>query len=275
MRATRLHVGRYSAVTLMGLLIAFPLFYLLSGSLMSFREIVEYPPRLLPSGAQWSNFVQAWQYLTPRTFVNTFAFVLGVLALQLAICLPAGFALARIRFRGSAAVFAIFIVPIFMPTSLILIPTYAVTYELGLVGSLAGMILPVAGQASVGVLLFRNFFLSLPAGLIEAARLDGANWLQTFLRVALPLARPIVASYSVVTFLTGWNLYIWPLVAGGNADDTRVLTVALAPLATTQYTTISPAIGFAAAVICMVPVLVVFVAFQRWFTRGIIGTGLE
>jgi multiple sugar transport system permease protein len=275
MRTSRLHIGRYSAVTLLGIVIAIPLLYLLSGSLMTFSDIVQYPPRLLPSELDWDNFVQAWNLLTFQTVGNTFIFVLGILAIQLVICLPAGFALAKIKFRGSGAVFATFIIPIFMPTSLILIPTYVVTYQLGLVGSFGGMILPIAGQASVGVLLFRNYFLSLPDGLIEAARIDGANWFQTFFRIALPLARPIIASYSVVTFLTGWNLYIWPLIAGGGSDSTRVLTVALAPLATTQYTVVSPAIGFAAAVICMVPVLIVFVAFQRWFARGIIGTGLE
>jgi multiple sugar transport system permease protein len=273
-RAQRLRGGRYSVIVLFGLVIAFPLLYLLSGSLMSFSDIVQYPPRLLPTTPVWSNFAEAWEYLTPRTVVNTFIFVIGVLVLQLVICLPAGFALSKIRFRGSGVVFAIFIVPIFMPTSLILIPTYVVTYQLGLVGSFAGLILPVAGQASVGVLLFRQYFVTLPDGLIEAARIDGANWFQTFFRIALPLARPIIAAYSVVTFLTAWNLYIWPLVAAPG-DQTRVLTLALAPLATTQYSNLSPSIGFAAAVIAMVPVLLVFVVFQRWFARGIVGTGLE
>ncbi|MFP3822104.1 ABC transporter permease subunit, partial [Bacillus sp. SIMBA_008] len=84
-----------------------------------------------------------------------------------------------------------FIVPMFMPTNLILIPTYVVTLKLGLVGTYAGLILPVAGQASLGVLLFRSFFAGLPSGLIEAARLDGANWWQTFTRIALPLSSPI------------------------------------------------------------------------------------
>jgi multiple sugar transport system permease protein len=274
MRAARLHLGRYTTVILFGLVIAFPLLYLLSGSLMSFRDIVQYPPRLLPTTPQWNNFARAWEYLTPRTMVNTFVFVLGVLAIQLGICLPAGFALSKIKFRGANVIFGLFIVPIFMPTSLILIPTFVVTYQLGIVGSFAGLILPIAGQASVGVLLFRQYFATLPDGLIEAARIDGANWFQTFFRIALPLARPIIAAYSVVTFLTAWNMYIWPLVAAPG-QDTRVLTLALAPLATTQYSNLSPSIGFAAAVISMVPVLVVFIVFQKWFARGVVGTGLE
>lgn len=270
----KFRLGRYTAITLVGLAIAFPLFYLLSGSLMSYSEISSYPPKIFTSAPQWSNFSEAFSYLTARTILNTFIFVFGVLLLQLAICLPAAFALAKIRFRGSTALFVLFLIPIFVPVNLLLIPTYIVTFQLGLIGTFAGMILPVAGQASVGVLLFRQFFAGLPDGLMEAARLDGANWFQTFFLVALPLARPIIAAYSVVTFLTAWNLYLWPLLAGPG-DETRVLTVAVAPLATSQFTNISPSVGFAAAVIAMVPVLAVFIAFQKWFSRGVIGSGLE
>lgn len=274
MKVGRLRIGRYTAITLCGVIVAFPLFYLLSGSLMTYNEIISYPPKFLPSDPQWANFATALEYITPRTIGNTFIFVIGVLLLQLAICLPAGFALAKIRFRGAAGVLVFFVLPIFVPTNLILIPTFIVTFQLGLIGSFLGMILPIAGQASVGVLLFRQFFAGLPDGLMDAARLDGAGWFQTFFRVALPLARPIIAAYSVVTFLTAWNLYIWPLLAG-SGEETRVLTVAIAPLAQSSYSNISPSIGFAAAVIAMVPVLVVFIAFQKWFTKGVVGTGLE
>jgi multiple sugar transport system permease protein len=274
MKTHKLRLGRYTTIVVFGLIIALPLLYLLSGSLMSYKDIVQYPPRLLPTSPQWNNFVQAFNYLTPQTIGNSFVFVGGVLVIQLAICLPAGFALAKIPFRWSGIVFAFFVLPLFMPTNLILIPTYVVTFQLGLIGSFWGMILPVAGQASVGILLFRQFFTGLPNGLTEAARIDGANWWQTFTRIALPLARPIVAAYSVVTFLTAWNLYIWPLLSGPGVA-TRVLTVAVAPLAGGKYSSISPSISFAAAVISMLPVLIVFIVFQKWFTKGVAGSGLE
>ena len=274
MRIGKLRIGRYTAITLCGVVVAFPLLYLLSGSLMSYREIISYPPQLLPADPQWSNFAEAIDFLTPRSILNSFIFVIGVLVVQLAICLPAGFALAKIRFRGAGFILVFFVLPIFVPTNLILIPTYIVTFQLGLIGTFLGMILPIAGQASVGVLLFRQFFAGLPDGLMDAARLDGAGWFQTFFRVALPLARPIIAAYTVVTFLTAWNMYIWPMLAGAG-PDTRVLTVALAPLGQSAYSNISPSIGFAAAVVAMVPVLVVFIAFQKWFTKGVVGTGLE
>lgn len=274
MRIRKLHPGRYASVLVFGLLLAFPLIYLISGSFMTRGEIMQNPPPLVPTTPIWSNFAEALAYLDPRSILNSFIFVVGVLVVQLAICLPAGFALAKIPFKWSALVIAIFLVPLFVPTNLILIPTYVVTYKLGLVNTFAGLILPIAGQASVGVILFRQFFAGLPNGLIEAARIDGANWVQTFTRIALPLARPIIASYSVITFLTAWNLYVWPLIAGGG-EQTRVLTVSLAQLAQGQFSLISPSVTFAAAVIVMLPVLAVFIAFQKWFTKGIVGTGLE
>jgi ABC-type glycerol-3-phosphate transport system permease component len=270
----RFHTGRYASVIVFGLLLAFPLIYLVAGSLMTRGEIAQNPPPLFPATPIWSNFTEAIGYLNPRSILNSFIFVLGVLLVQLAVCLPAGFALAKIPFRWSAIIIGIFLVPIFIPTNLILIPTYVVTYKLGLVNTFAGLILPIAGQASVGVILFRQFFAGLPNGLIEAARIDGASWFQTFIRIALPLSRPIVASYSVITFLTAWNLYVWPLIAG-SGEDTRVLTVALAPLAGGQFSLISPSVTFAGAVITMLPVLAVFIAFQKWFTKGVVGTGLE
>lgn len=274
MKVGQKRIGRYTTIILCGLVVAFPLLYLVSGSLMTYGEIISYPPRFIAEEPQWSNFVEAWAYLTPRTILNTFIFVLGVLFLQLSICLPAGFALATIKFRGATTIFVFFLVPLFVPTNLILIPTYIVTFQLGLIGTFFGLILPIAGQASVGVLLFRQFFLGLPDGLMEASKLDGAGWFRTFFSIALPLSRPIVAAYSVITFLTAWNLYIWPFLAG-SGPATRVLTVAVAPLATSQFSNISPSIGFAAAVIAMLPVLLVFIMFQRWFTRGVLGTGLE
>ncbi len=274
MNRRRFRIGRYATIIIFGLLLAFPLLYLVSGSLMTRGELSQNPPPLFPATPIWSNFSEAIGYLKPQSILNSFIFVGGVLLVQLAICLPAGFALAKIPFRWSALVIGFFLVPVFVPTNLILIPTYVVTYKLGLVNTFAGLILPIAGQASVGVILFRQFFASLPNGLIEAARIDGASWFQTFTKIALPLARPIVASYSVITFLTAWNLYVWPLIAG-SGEATRVLTVALAPLAGGQFSLISPSVTFAAAVITMLPVLAVFIAFQKWFTKGIVGTGLE
>ncbi|QNA93969.1 MULTISPECIES: carbohydrate ABC transporter permease [unclassified Microbacterium] len=265
---------RYIAIFVVGLVMVLPLVYLFGGSLMTASEITQFPPALFPAEPQWQNLLSALQVVEPRSILNSLIFVAGVIVVQLAVSLPAGFALAVIPFPGATRLLALFVIPIFVPTNLMIIPMYVVTFQVGLVGSFAGLIIPIAAASSVAILLFRQFFAGLPTGLFEAARLDGASWITTFRLIALPLTRPIVAAYSVVTFLTAWNLYIWPLIAAP-AAETRVLSVALARLAQNDFAYIPPPITFAGAVISVVPVLIVFLVFQKWFTKGVVGTGLE
>lgn len=267
-------VLRYAVVVGCGLAMAAPLFYLLSASLMSAQDIRARPPHLVPPSVVWHNYVEAYHFLTPGVIVNSFVFSIGILLVQLVISIPAGFALAKIPFRWTGLVLAVVIIPNFIPSNMTLIPLYLITHELGLVNTYAGMILPIAGQTAFAMLLFRQFFVTLPPGLIEAARIDGANWLRVLISVALPLAKPALAAYCSISFLTAWNTYIWPQVVAPDKEH-RVMTVALAPLAQGQYTLFSPSVGMAAAVISMVPVLLFFVFFQRWYIKGLVGTGLE
>ncbi|MDL4821832.1 carbohydrate ABC transporter permease [Actinomadura opuntiae] len=266
--------AHYTVTVVGGLVMGLPLFYLLSASLMSAHDIQSNPPHLLPPTVVWHNYVDAYHFLTPRVIANSFIFSFGILLVQLVITVPAGFALAKIPFRWTGAVLAVIIVPMFVPSNMTLIPLYIITHQLGLVDTYPGMILPIAGQTAFAVLLFRQFFVTLPAGLIDAAHIDGAGWTRTLLSIALPLAKPALAAYCSISFLTAWNTYIWPQVIAPDRKH-AVMTVALAPLAQGQYTMISPSIGMAAAAISMLPVLVVFVVFQRWYINGVVGTGLE
>lgn len=267
-------LGRYASVLAVGLVLAFPILYLMSASLMSTKDLNSYPPKLFPSQPVWENFAAAAEYLTPVSVLNSLLFSVGVVALQLALALPAGFALAKVPFRFATPIMAVLVLSVFLPANMALIPTYVITHTLGLVNTYAGLILPVAGGTAMAMLMFRQFFAGMPSGLFEAARLDGAGWIQSFLRIALPLSGPIVAAYSVVTFLAVWNMYVWPQVVAPS-ENLRVLTVALAPLARSDYSQTPPGVGMAAAVISMLPVLVVFLLFQRSFRKGIVGTGLE
>lgn len=266
--------GRYAVIILCGLIMALPLFYLLSASLMSSQDIRAYPPHLVPPDVVWHNYVEAYRFLSARVIVNSFIYSFGIVALQLAIAVPAGFALAKIPFRWTGALLAVIIVPMFVPPNMTLIPLYIVTNQLGMVGTYAGMILPVVGQTAFAMLLFRQFFSSLPTALIDAAKIDGAGWGRVLFSIALPLAKPALAAYVSISFLTAWNTYIWPQVIAPDKEH-AVMTVALAPLARGQYTLISPSVGLAAAVISMLPVLLVFIVFQRWYIKGVVGTGVE
>lgn len=265
---------RYVLIVLGAVVLATPLFFMVSGSLKSAAEINAFPPTLLPSTPVWQNFHQAWDYLTPRVIANSFIFSIGILGLQLLVSLPAAFALAKIPFRWTAVILTMLVVPMFVPANLTLIPLFIVTFKLGWLNSFAGLIIPMAAQCAFAVLLFRQFFVGLPSGLIEAARIDGASWLRVFRSIALPLVGPALATYCSISFLTAWNMYIWPQIIAPNPAQ-KVINVALAPLAGGQNSMISPSVGLAGAVIAMVPVLLVFVVFQKWYIKGVVGTGLE
>lgn len=265
---------RYVAALGFGAVLVFPLLYLLSLSVMSAQDAVASPPHLIPPSIHLDNYSKALDYLNVRTIVNSFIFTFGVVFLQMALALPAGFALAQMRFRGANALLAVLVVPMFLPSNVSVIPLFVVTFKLHLVDTYAGLILPIVGSTAFGTLLFRQFFRTLPPGLIEAARMDGAGWGRVLVSIAVPLARPAIAAYSVITFLTAWNMYIWPQIVGTSAA-LKVVPVALAPLARSTYNIVPPSVGAAAAVLSSLPVVIVFLFGQKWFINGVAGTGIE
>ena len=268
------HSIRIAVMAAIGLLMSLPLLYLLSSSLMTARDVSAYPPNILPPTLNFQNYVDAWGYLTPQTFLNSIIFSFGVVICQAVVGLVAGFALAKVPFRGATVVLAIFIIPMFLPNNVSIIPIYLIVNSLGLVNTYAGMIIPVVGSTAFATLLFRQTFASLPNEIIEAARIDGATWSRILVSIGLPLVLPGVAAYASITFVGTWNQYIWPLIVAPS-PDLRVLPVALAPLAQSMYQTIPPNVGMAAAVISTVPILIIFLATQKWYVRGIVGTGAD
>lgn len=267
---------RYTITALCGLIMALPLFYMVSRSFMTPAEVEAIPPRLLPSGLEWQNYLTAAEFLTPRVMMNSLIVAVGVVLIQLVLALPAAFALSKIPFRWTGVVLAVLVTPMFIPASFTLIPTFVVAFKLGMLNSYVGLIVPIGATISVGVLMFRQFFVSLPAGLVEAARIDGAGWFRVFWSITLPLAAPIITTFSVVTFITAWNLYLWPQVIATD-PALAVINVALAPIAGgSSYVYASPAVGLAGATIGVFPALILFIIGQKWLVRGVAaGTGLE
>jgi multiple sugar transport system permease protein len=265
-------IARYVAIAAIGLLLVFPLLYLVSLSLMTAHDVVAAPPHLVPPTLRWSNFSEAYSFLSGRTILNSFIFTLGVLLLQLALSLPAGFALAQIPVRGMKFLTALFVIPMFLPSNIAIVPLFIVVFKLHLINTYAGLIIPIAGSTAFGTLLFRQFYVRFPSSLIDAARLDGAGWWRILVSIVMPLSKPAIAAYSAVTFVTAWNMYIWPQIAATD-PALRVMPVALAPLARSTYNTIPPSVGFAAAVLTALPVVAAFLLCQRWFLNAIVGTG--
>jgi ABC-type glycerol-3-phosphate transport system permease component len=266
---------RYAVTVCLALAFLSPILYLISGSLMTLADVSTYPPKLFPPTIFWGNFPAALEVMTPRIFLNSFIFTFGILFLQLILSFTAGFALAKMPFKYAALVVAIFAVPVFLPTNVSIIPLYLITYKLGLLNTWGGMILPIVGSTAFGTLLFRQFLVNFPDGLVDAARMDGASWPRVLFQIVLPLARPPIASYSAITFLTGWNMYLWPLMIG-TAEELKVATVQLAPLIAGGlgfYGKVPPNVSYAAALLSALPVMIFFLFAQRGFINAVAGTG--
>jgi len=262
-------------VVLVGLFLASPLLYLVSGSLMSDSQINSFPPQFLPHSLNFGNFSAAWSYIEVHTAVNSVIFTGVTVGLQWALCIAGGFALAKLRFRGATLIIGVLALSLFVPTITTLVPTFIVTDKLHLLNTYPGLILPIAAQTGFGTLLFRQFIVSLPTELIDAARLDGAQWRKILRRIIVPLAKPATGAYVAISVLTAWNLYLWPLVVASK-PSVEVLTETLAPLASNAYGGGIPEnVGFAATLLTTLPMIIAFIVAQKAFVRQLSGSGVE
>ncbi|HTW98727.1 MAG TPA: carbohydrate ABC transporter permease [Acidimicrobiales bacterium] len=278
MRLTRRRLRRalrVLVVLIVGLILASPLLYLVSGSLMSDTQINSFPPQFFPSTIEWSNFSQAWSYVEVHTALNSVAFTAATVCLQWALCISGGFALAKLRFRGRATATVVLGLSLFVPIITTLVPTFVVTDKLHLLNTYPGLIIPIAAQTGFGTLLFRQFIVNLPTELIDAARLDGAHWRRILRRIIIPLAKPATGAYAAISVLTAWNMYLWPLVVASK-PSVEVLTETLAPLASNAYGGGIPEnVGFAATLLTTLPMIVAFLVAQKAFIRQLSGSGVE
>ena len=206
-----------------------------------------------------------------RWFGNALVVATLTTLLAVAVNLAAGYALAKLRFRGRGLVFVVVLSTLMVPTQAIMMPQFELVARMGLIGFFWAVILPSASTA-LGVFLARQFFLSVPVELVEAARIDGCNHWTAFLRVVLPLARPLVAVMSLLAFMTQWNDFLWPLITLRD-PDLYTLPVAMSYLQG-QFDADYGGLMAMALVSC-VPLLVVFVVLQRYFVAGFARSGIR
>ena len=262
-----------------GLVMSAPLLYMVAGSLMSNSQLSIQPPQVIPSSLHFGNYPAAFSGLTQviqvRSFVNSVIFTVGAVGLQWLLCVTGGLVIAKMRFRGRGLITVLFAVSLFIPLLTTLIPTFVVTYKLGIINTYPGLILPIAAQTGFGSLLFRQYIKELPQELFDAARMDGANWWLMLRRLVIPLARPATAAYLAISVLTAWNMYLWPLVAA-EGSGLQVLTQTLATVGSTAQGEMTPQnVIFASVVIVTLPMILVFLAVQPAFIRGLAGSGVE
>ncbi|ADB33538.1 binding-protein-dependent transport systems inner membrane component [Kribbella flavida DSM 17836] len=201
----------------------------------------------------------------PRWVLNSLLVGVVVTALTVVIDLMAGFAFAKLRFRGREPLFLLLISTMMLPFSITLVPTYLLVARYGLVDTFPGLILP-ALSGPLGVYLMRQFIKGIPDALLEAATIDGASLPRIFLQIVVPLCRQPMAVLTVFTFVGTWNSFLWPLLIA-QSDSMKTLTVGIAT-ANLQFERNLGTIT-AQAIISLVPMLILFVAFQRFFVKGI------
>lgn len=265
---------RVVTIVFFGMLIGAPFYWLLIGALKTQPEALAFPPTFYPHEIRWQNIGDALStILSAQAFINSLIFTVSVTFLQLALTITTGFAMAKMPFPGRHALFRMYLLTMLVPFHVVMIPTFLVTRGFNMIDTYPGLILPIVAQTAFGVFLFRQFFQTLPDELLEAARIDGANWGQIFVMVALPLAGPSIAAYVAITMLNAWNMYAWPLVAT-SSDQMRVLPLSLASLGAELDTT-PPNVGMMAVLITTLPVLVVFIFTQRFFINGLGGAVKE
>jgi len=250
-----------------------PFLWMLLGSIKPQFDFLQSPPTLLPSTPTTDNYQRLFDQLDfPRFFFNTSVIALAVTVGNLVFCPMLGYALAKLQWRGKRVIMGLVLATLMVPGGITLIPNFILMSSLGLVNSYPGLILPfLAGP--FGVFLMRQFMFGVPNELLEAARMDGANEFRIYWAVVVPIAAPVLATLGILTFLGSWNSFIYPLVMA-TEPQMYTLPVALATFATGQYQA-DHGMLMAGSVILVVPVLIVFVVFQRWITEGIATTGLK
>ncbi len=251
---------------LLALLTAFPLLWMISASLMPTGEAMTLPARLLPSRPTLEHYGTLFTRLDlGRTLLNSLLLATAITAISLLCNSMAGYAFAKLRFRGRDRLFALLLATLIVPPQVTVLPLFLEIRALGLVNSFGGVI--VAAIATVfGIFLIRQFALGIPDELLDAARLDGASELRIYWTVVLPLLRPILMTLGVFTFLTSWNDFMWPLIV--LTDESKyTLPVALANLSGEHVQ--DTELMMAGAVITVLPGLILFLCMQRQYIEGI------
>lgn len=254
------------------LVVAFPLYWMFATAVRPKKEIFSGGFDLVPSTFVWSNFSDAWNKLPwDQFYINSIAIAAIAVPVTVFINLLAGYTFAKYKFPGRDILFLLMISTLMIPIQVIMVPEFLIVAKLGWVNTWWGVLVPRAAEA-FGLFMVRQFMVSIPDELIEAARLDGAGEFTIFRRVVLPLSWPVIAVLSIFTFMWRWNDFAWPLVV---LQEQSAYTVPLGlSLMQGQYFTDWTGL-MSMSLLSIIPMMLVFIFFQRYFIQGIASTGLK
>jgi multiple sugar transport system permease protein len=264
----------HATLTLVALTTLMPFVWMVSTSFKTAPDIFAQPPQLLPPVFTLSNYERLFA-LVPfaRQFFNTLFTTSIIVAGQLLFSSMAAYAFSRLRFPGRDLLFLVLLATLMVPTVVTLIPAFIIVREFGWINSYMALIGPSALGSAFATFLLRQFMLSIPVELEEAAKIDGAGHATIFFTIILPLVRPALAVVGLFSFIAFWNDFLWPLVVI-NSDSLKVLTVGIASLAFGAHGT-DWGVLMAGSVLTVLPLIVVFALAQRQIVEGVVTTGLK
>jgi multiple sugar transport system permease protein len=268
------HLILHVLLILGSVLMLLPFIWMVSTSLKPGADVFrEYPPRLIPTTVQWSNYREALTSMPfDRFYLNSFVVAISVTTLQLLTASLAAFAFARLRFRGRDILFFIYLSALMIPFPVLLVPNFIIIRNLGWFDTYAALIVPVSFSA-FSTFLLRQYYRGIPMELDEAARIDGASSFRVWWQIIFPNSKPALAALAIFIFLGNWNEFLWPLIVT-NSEAMRTVPVGLNSFKG-QFT-VRWEMLMAAAVVGMMPILVVYVLAQNWIIKGMsISGGLK
>lgn len=265
--------GLYVFLTLGALLVLLPYFWMIITSLKPEQDMFKIGiiDSIIPSKIRWQNYVEAWNdYPLGRWLFNTFVVCIIETVGTVITSVLAGYAFARLRFWGRDVLFVLYLGAMMVPIQVTLIPSFIIVRHLGLLNTYEGIAILQVVQF-FGVFLMRQFFLNIPRELEDAARIDGCNWFQVLWRIVLPVSMPAIGVLSIFAFTAGWNNFLWPLVVI-NKPEIMTITIGLASMRSevTPWGQL-----MAATVISAIPLTLIYLLCQRFFTQGIVTTGIK
>ncbi len=272
MRRRAIRVFSYVVTTIMAIGFAFPFLWLVSASLKSANELARFPPTFIPNPVMWENYAQALRSQPfDHYFANTITFSVAAIVGHLFSATLVAYGFSRIEFPGRDAIFVLVLSTVMLPSQVVMIPQYILFRELGWLDTLLPLVVPTYFGGAFYIFLLRQFFLTIPRELDEAALMDGANRFAIYWRIILPLSRPILVTVIAFVFIGTWNDFMGPLIYLSTRER---MTVALGLLQFRGEGAIMNLL-MAASVVALAPIVVVFFFAQRYFIAGITLTGMK
>jgi multiple sugar transport system permease protein len=265
-------VARHSVLIAVAAIFAAPFFFILMTALMTDQQAVT--PSFWPRPFQWVNFIEVFDRVPLLTYAwNTLQIAVGSTVGIIVSCIPVAYALSRMRWRGRQVAFVLILATLMLSVQVTIVPLYIIWVRLGQIGHLTPLILPSFLGDAFSIFLLRQFFLTIPEELSDAARVDGASEFQIMTRVIVPLAKPAIAAVALFNFLYNWNDLFAPLLFVGTNESLWTLTIAMSEFQQRHGTEWN--LTMAASVLFMLPVIVLFFLSQKVFVEGVTITGVK